>query len=130
MSNSRYFQHHHALLTALYDFCSQQLPFSEERASDTDRECLKLLQQLSEATAADDQFQESGQALISRLIGNNPHITPSISRDLLWFFGGDCLHFMGDDELALYQQLDELWHQQADAGIAYSEAKARIFQLH
>jgi hypothetical protein len=25
----------------------------------------------------------------------------------LWFFGGDCLHFMPDEEIQLYQQLDE-----------------------
>lgn len=28
-------------------------------------------------------------------------------RDLLWFFGGDCLHFMPDEELSLYQATEE-----------------------
>ena len=28
-------------------------------------------------------------------------------RDLLWFFGGDCLHFMPDDEIEMYQALEE-----------------------
>jgi len=30
-----------------------------------------------------------------------------VPRDLLWFFGGDCLHFMPDDEIAVFQQLEE-----------------------
>ena len=41
------------------------------------------------------------------MIQRYPQIAHLVPRDLLWFFGGDCLHFMPDDELALYQQLEE-----------------------
>jgi hypothetical protein len=26
---------------------------------------------------------------------------------LLWFFGGDCLHYLDDEEIAAYQARDE-----------------------
>jgi hypothetical protein len=34
-----------------------------------------------------------------------------VPRDLLWFFGGDCLHYMPDEEIGLFQELDERRHQ-------------------
>ncbi|MGY0219135.1 PA2817 family protein [Endozoicomonadaceae bacterium StTr2] len=59
----------------------------------------------------EDALQD-GQLFICQIIGNYPQLTPMITRDLLWFFGGDCLHFMPDEELEKFQQLDE---QQAEA---------------
>jgi len=35
---------------------------------------------------------------------------------LLWFFGGDCLHFMPDEEIELYQTLDERRYQAEQQG--------------
>lgn len=35
-------------------------------------------------------------------------ITPLFPRDILYFLGGDCLHFMPDEEIAAYQDLDEM----------------------
>ncbi|MNN00935.1 hypothetical protein D3C76_781310 [compost metagenome] len=51
--------------------------------------------------------QYLGQDLICQVVHRYPQIAHLVPRDLLWFFGGDCLHFMPDEELALYQQLDE-----------------------
>ncbi|PKM32136.1 MAG: dehydrogenase, partial [Gammaproteobacteria bacterium HGW-Gammaproteobacteria-12] len=51
--------------------------------------------------------QYLGQDLISQVFHRYPQIAHLVPRDLLWFFGGDCLHFMPDDEIALYQALDE-----------------------
>ncbi|SDU06914.1 hypothetical protein SAMN05216296_1593 [Pseudomonas pohangensis] len=48
-----------------------------------------------------------GQDLLSQIFHRYPQIAHLIPRDLLWFFGGDCLHFMPDEEIQLYQQLDE-----------------------
>ncbi|MFP3526579.1 PA2817 family protein, partial [Pantoea sp. SIMBA_072] len=44
------------------------------------------------------------------------HLVP---RDLLWFFGGDCLHFMPDSELDLYQQLEELRYEAEQRGAPF-----------
>lgn len=47
------------------------------------------------------------QDLMSQVILRYPQIAHLVPRDLLWFFGGDCLHFMPDEELDLYQALEE-----------------------
>ena len=48
-----------------------------------------------------------GQDLISQVFHRYPQIAHLVPRDLLWFFGGDCLHFMPDEEIELFQRLDE-----------------------
>ncbi|MDH4871936.1 PA2817 family protein [Pseudomonas sp. BN515] len=48
-----------------------------------------------------------GQDLIGQVFHRYPQIAHLVPRDLLWFFGGDCLHFMPDEEIDLYQRLDE-----------------------
>lgn len=48
-----------------------------------------------------------GQDLICQVIHRYPQIAHLVPRDLLWFFGGDCLHFMPDEEISLFQALDE-----------------------
>lgn len=70
------------------------------------------------------ESQYLGQDLICQVIQRYPQIAHLVPRDLLWFFAGDCLHYMPDEELDLYQQLEERryeaeqngepfdWHQQ------------------
>ncbi len=48
-----------------------------------------------------------GQELIVQVFHRYPQIAHLVPRDLLWFFGGDCLHYMPDEEIELFQQLDE-----------------------
>ncbi|HLD67330.1 MAG TPA: PA2817 family protein [Pseudomonas sp.] len=48
-----------------------------------------------------------GQDMLSQVFHRYPQIAHLVPRDLLWFFGGDCLHFMPDEEIALFQELDE-----------------------
>ena len=125
-------QHHQTLILALYDFCKASLPFISDQASETDQEFINKLEQLSKSTQLTDDFIQTGQHLISQIIGSYSHITPNVSRDLLWFFAGDCLHFMSDEEISRYQQVDELFFEAQDQGkdLNYSQAKATIFQLH
>jgi len=73
------------------------------------------------------ESQYLGQDLICQVIQRYPQIAHLVPRDLLWFFGGDCLHFMPDEELQLYQNLEDLryeaeldgqrfdWHAQKQA---------------
>jgi hypothetical protein len=130
MSNSNYFEHHIKIIQALYQYCLQQLPFCDEQVNEVDEEFLSLLKQLSEATSVDESFQYNGQIIVGRIVSQYQHITPSVNRDLFWFFGGDCLHYMPDDEIKSYQQLDEYLHDHSEETLDFSEAKARIFQLH
>ena len=50
----------------------------------------------------------STPALVARLFTTYPDFAPTFPRELLWFFGGDCLHYMPDEEIATFQQLEEL----------------------
>ena len=57
-----------------------------------------------------------GQDIISEVFQRYPHIAHLVPRDLLWFFGGDCLHFMPDDEIDKYQQLEDRRYQALENG--------------
>ncbi|MCU1716173.1 PA2817 family protein [Pseudomonas sp. 5P_3.1_Bac2] len=57
-----------------------------------------------------------GQDLISQIFHRYPQIAHLVPRDLLWFFGGDCLHYMPDEEIDLYQSLDERRYQAEENG--------------
>ena len=59
------------------------------------------------ATASED-FTTKGPALVDRLFTTYPDFAPTFPRELLWFFGGDCLHYMPDEEIAQFQQLEEM----------------------
>ncbi|HHX34909.1 MAG TPA: dehydrogenase [Gammaproteobacteria bacterium] len=57
-----------------------------------------------------------GQEIISQVFQRYPQIAHLVPRDLLWFFGGDCLHFMPDDEIDKYQQVEERRYQALENG--------------
>ena len=51
---------------------------------------------------------ESGHDLLANIATHHPQLMPAIDRDLLWFFGGDCLHFLADDEIERFQRLEDM----------------------
>lgn len=57
-----------------------------------------------------------GPSLVSRLFVTFPDFAPTFPRELLWFFAEECLHFMPDDEISRFQQLDDLRAEAAAAG--------------
>ncbi len=71
-------------------------------------------------TALKEQFQvtinalESGaeysfaaEDLLTTLITHYPNLTPAIPRELLWAIGGSCLHYLGDEEIEQFSQIEE-----------------------
>ncbi|MBN7798852.1 PA2817 family protein [Parahaliea mediterranea] len=71
-----------------------------------------------------------GPSLLSRLFTTFPEFAPTVPRELLWFLGGECLHYLSDDELDLYQRLDEARGEAADRGevIDFEEARAKLLK--
>ncbi|MEB2856493.1 dehydrogenase [Pseudomonas atacamensis] len=53
------------------------------------------------------ESQYLGQDILTQVISRYPQIAHLIPRDLLWFFAGDCLHYLSDEEIELYQVLEE-----------------------
>ena len=73
-----------------------------------------------------------GPDLTTRLFNNFPEFAPTFPRQLLWFFGGDCLHYMPDEELAQFQQLEDMRLAAASRGetFKFEESRARLLNLH
>jgi hypothetical protein len=108
----------------------------------------KELDQRTEGLAEDDTLRElalgfralaggegdlytQGQSLVDRLFTTYPDFAPTFPRELLWFLGGECLHFLADEEIDLYQQLEELREQSASKGeiIDFAAARAKLLKL-
>jgi hypothetical protein len=53
------------------------------------------------------ESQYLGQDILTQVIARYPQIAHLIPRDLLWYFAGDCLHYLSDEEIDLYQALEE-----------------------
>ena len=72
-----------------------------------------------------------GQTLVARLFTTYPDFAPTFPRDLLWFLGGECLHFMPDDEIEQHQQLTELRADAAAIGdnLDMIAARAKLLKL-
>ncbi|TWH64525.1 hypothetical protein LX59_02476 [Azomonas agilis] len=55
----------------------------------------------------DPSERHSGQEIVGQMFMRYPQIAHLIPRELLWFFGGDCLHFMPDAEIERFQNLED-----------------------
>lgn len=116
-----------ANLTAKAESLLAEAAFRE----DTHHSICEQLQTLCNAPS-DEFFYEQGQGLLVKIVAAWPQLTPAIARDLLWFFGGDCLQFMPDEEIARFQALDERRFELESAGQAfdYDREKQKVFGLH
>ncbi len=99
------------------------------RASDTDP--IHELAAGFAAIASGDGLYERGPNLVAGLFASCQQLAPAFPRELLWFQGGDCLHYMPDDELAVFQRLDEMRVDAAAAGevLDYHGEKSKLLKL-
>lgn len=87
---------------------SEHSPFNQPELAEEEIDLLEKWDQLTlDIQANDPQYVFDAQELLARFIRCYANLVPLIKRELLWFIGGECLHFLGDEELALYQQLEE-----------------------
>ncbi|MBR9829482.1 MAG: hypothetical protein GYB41_12695 [Oceanospirillales bacterium] len=124
---------HLNLLKIAYNNLMQQEIFKHEAADPAN---LEFLDQFAELVEAFEQHQphafDDGQNLLVRLVRTYPQLVPLVARDLFWLFGGECLHFMSDEEIEQFQQLDEALAE-AEAGhdsFDYLAARNRLFGQH
>ncbi|NLB99760.1 MAG: dehydrogenase [Pseudomonas formosensis] len=80
---------------------------------------------ITQLEAGDQDALYSGQEIICQVISRYPQVAHLIPRDLLWYFGGDCLHFMPDEEIAQYQLLDEHMAEATARGEEFNWEQAR-----
>ncbi len=125
MNDEQYRAHCLQLLGSFAGFIGQQASIASE--GDPLRELAQGFQQL----ASGKNPYESGPNLVSQLFSSCPQLAPALPRELLWFLGGDCLHYMPEAELAVFQQLDGMRADAAAAGqeLDYQQARAKLLKL-
>jgi hypothetical protein len=92
-----------------------------------------LIEQLKQPSVEQtDAAMFEGAQWMYRFLTLNPELAPAIHRDLLWFFGGECLHFMPDEEIERFQRLDDMEADALASGADFDrqQAKASIFKSH
>lgn len=105
--SSRYINYHLSLLNHLRSILVA-LGDAEQTPEEDHHLFMERFDELLENLAAEPGERiYQGQEILCQVIHRYPQVAHLIPRDLLWFFGGDCLHFMPDEEIQLYQQLDE-----------------------
>lgn len=125
--------HHLNFLKIAYNNFIQQDPFTRESLSTDDETFIanfKTLIEDFESGAAD--VREHGQDLLSQAFRMYPDLAPLVARDLLWYFGGNCLHNMPDDEIEKFQRLDEMSFEaeENEDEFDYLAARAKVFGLN
>lgn len=127
MNDEQYLKHCRALL------CQFASTLSKRTQTLAPEDSLRVLAGEFQRLADDPLSDLYGEAapLVDRLFTTYPDFAPTFPRELLWFIGGDCLHFMADEELALHQKLDEKRAQAAAGGeiLDLVSARAKLLNL-
>ncbi len=126
MNDSQYLNHCREQLKQFADDIVQRTNSLE--AADSLRELALAFETLS---GDESDFYAQGQTLVNRLFTTYPDFGPTFPRELLWFLGGDCLHYMPDEEIAVHQQLEEQRLASAERGeiIDFAAARAKLLKL-
>ncbi len=129
MTNN-YLQFHLELLQQTYNQLIAFSPFTQEDLALEDEEFLIQFRKLiASINSPSNDYIDAGQSLLNKWIRNYPELVPLIPRDLLWFFGGDCLHYMPDDEIAQFQRLDEKRYEAESCGKTFEYLRERALIL-
>jgi len=126
MNDEQYLQH----CTGLLEQFTQEF-LKRTDALDEEDSLRELAVAFSRLTSGASDLYSEGRNLVSRLFTTYPDFSPTFPRELLWFLGGDCLHYMPDDEIQLYQHLEEERHDFAAQGkvIDFAKARAKLLKL-
>ncbi|MGN5517596.1 PA2817 family protein [Halopseudomonas sp. Lyrl_26] len=121
-----YHRYHLALLTSLFDTLRAQTVLMAQVPEESNELFLERFEELiTQLEAGDQDALYNGQEIICQVISRYPQVAHLIPRDLLWYFGGDCLHFMPDEEIAQYQLLDEHMAEATARGEEFNWEQAR-----
>ena len=79
---------------------------------------------IDQLTEHRDSAYDAGQDLFSKIGTHQPQLMPAVDRALLWFFGGECMHFLSDEEITRFQHLDEMAAEAEAEGNEYDYRSA------
>lgn len=126
MNDEQYLEHCHDLLSDFAETLFKRTAQLDE--ADSFRQVAAAFQNL--ANGEGDLYIDCPN-LISRLFTTYPDFAPTFPRELLWFFGGECLHYMPDEEISTFQKLEDLRLQAAARGetLDLQAARAKLLKL-
>ena len=75
------------------------------------------------------RIMDEAPPLVARMLTTAPQLAPEFPRDLLWYLGAECLHFMPDEEIERYHSLDEDRRAAAERGETFNWREARAAAL-
>lgn len=122
--------HHLNFLKIAYNNFINRDPFKSETPTQDDLDFIEEFQQLIENFESQETgIYEQGADFIDKAFRRYPELAHLIARDLLWFFGGNNLHNMTDDEIQKFQQLDEMRFEaeENDEEFDYINKRAGLF---
>ena len=80
-------------------------PRLREGRDERDERFLARFERLCETLAASGpDYEFEGRELLAAMQAGYPELWASLDRRLLFFFGGDCLHFLDEEEIEAFQQ--------------------------
>lgn len=79
----------------------------KETNENEDNLFIARLERLSNDINAQEEQIHLGQWIITTCIARYPHLTPRLPRTLFWYFGGECLHYVSDEEIRCFQAIEE-----------------------
>jgi hypothetical protein len=126
VNDTEYLEHCRGLLRDFADSLDQQT--AHLPADDPLRELVAGFRSLAASTGS---LHGEGTALVSRLFTTYPELAPLLPRQLLWFFGGDCLHYLPDEEISMFQQLEDMRLEAAARGETFDlrDGRAKLLNL-
>ena len=121
-------QYRHYCLGLLANF-ADLIDAEAEKASEGDP--IRDLAAGFRTIAGGEDLYERGPGLVALLFSSCPQLAPALPREVLWFLGGDCLHYMPDSELNAFQSLEEMRAEAAARGevLDYHAEKAKLLKL-
>lgn len=122
--------HHLNFLKIAYNNFIKHPPFTlEDITTEEEQFILDFQQLIQDFENGGEHVYEDGEIFMDRAFRMYPQLAHLIARDLLWYFGGNCLHNMPDHEIDKFQQLDELRFAAEEKGenFDYINARASVF---
>ncbi|WP_439102608.1 PA2817 family protein [Congregibacter sp.] len=86
---------------------------------------IELAQQFDVLVANPEKIMDEAPALVYRLLTIAPQFAQEFPRDLLWYLGQECLHFMPDEEIEMFTRLDEQRRDALSEGNTFNWSEAR-----
>lgn len=110
-NNTSYQNYHRKLLRQLAEHINSTAPFNGGELDELQADFVEKLSAILDSSTAPATQIELGQWVLSQIVSNYQSIMPAVPRSLFWYFGGECMHYLGDEEIELFQKLEESYHE-------------------